>query len=361
MIVKRLDLMNFRNYETLSFEPGQGTNILYGDNAQGKTNVLESIYMCATSRSHRASRDKEMIRFNAEEAHIRMFIEKKGSEYRIDMHLKKSKAKGIAVNGIPIRKVSELFGIMNVILFSPEDLNIVKNGPGERRKFMDFELCQLDKVYTNHLMNYNKILMQRNKLLKDIVYQPSLADTLDVWDMQLISYGEQVMQARIRFVEQLNQVIQKLHRNITGEKEEIQIVYEPDVKPGNFEAELLASRERDLRQHSTCKGPHRDDLCFLVNGIDIRRFGSQGQQRTAALSLKLSEIALVHQITGDYPVLLLDDVLSELDSSRQTQLLSTIQDTQTFITCTGIDEFVNCRFPIDHLFEVEMGTVTRKN
>lgn len=361
MIIKRLDLMNFRNYETLSLKPGSGTNILYGDNAQGKTNVLESIYMCSAARSHRASRDRELIRFDAEEAHIKMLVDKHDSEYRIDMHLKKNKSKGIAVNGIPIRKISELFGIVNIIFFSPEDLNLVKKGPSERRRFIDFELCQLDKVYTNHLMNYNKVLAERNRLLKDMAFTPELSDTLSVWDGQLAAYGEAVMSDRTRFVGQLNKVMRELHYTLTGGKEQIEIVYEPDVIEGSFEKEIQRSMDRDMRQHVTCRGPHRDDICFLVNGIDIRRYGSQGQQRTAALSLKLSEIQLVRQLIRDTPVLLLDDVLSELDSSRQMQLLATIKDIQTFITCTGLDEFVNCRFPIDSLFEVSAGTAVRKN
>ncbi|MDO5409835.1 MAG: DNA replication/repair protein RecF [Lachnospiraceae bacterium] len=361
MIIKRLDLMNFRNYDTLSLEPGAGTNILYGNNAQGKTNILESIYMCSTARSHRASRDRELIRFDAEESHIKMLVDKHGSQYRIDMHLKKSKTKGIAVNGIPIRKVSELFGIVNIIFFSPEDLNLVKKGPSERRRFIDSELCQLDRVYTNHLMNYNKVLMQRNRLLKDMAFKQGLSDTLSVWDEQLIAFGENVIKDRKEFVGQLNSIIQELHRKLTGGREQIEIIYEPDAAPGAFEKELKGSIERDIRQHATCRGPHRDDICFLVNGIDIRKYGSQGQQRTAALSLKLSEIELVRQLIHDSPVLLLDDVLSELDSSRQTQLLSAIKETQTFITCTGLDEFVNCRFPIDHLFEVSEGTAVRKN
>lgn len=361
MIIKKLDLMNFRNYETLSLNPGSGTNIMYGDNAQGKTNILESIYMCSTARSHRASRDKELIRFDAEEAHIKMLVDKNGSEYRIDMHLKKNKAKGIAVNGIPIRRVSELFGIVNIIFFSPEDLNLVKKGPAERRRFIDFELCQLDKVYTNHLMSYNKVLEQRNRLLKDLAFTPELADTLSVWDEQLALYGEKVIQDRMKFIEQLNSIIQQLHKNLTADKEQLEIIYEPDVTPGTFKETLHRSLDRDIHQHVTCKGPHRDDICFQINGIDIRKYGSQGQQRTAALSLKLSEIQLVRRLISDTPILLLDDVLSELDSSRQMQLLATIQNIQTFITCTGLDEFVNCRFPMDDLFEVTAGTVERKN
>ncbi|MCI6730842.1 MAG: DNA replication/repair protein RecF [Lachnospiraceae bacterium] len=361
MKIRQLDLMNFRNYETLSLEPGPGTNILYGDNAQGKTNILESIYMCGAARSHRASRDREMIRFDAEEAHIKMFVEKHESIYRLDMHLKKSKTKGIAVNGLPIRKVSELFGIVNIIFFSPEDLNLVKKGPAERRRFIDSELCQLDKVYTSQLMNYNKVLMERNRLLKDMAFSPGLSDTLSVWDEQLAEFGEKIIKRRTGFVGQLNDIIRSLHYTLTGGKETITLLYEPDTEPGRFSEALEESLDRDMRQRITSRGPHRDDICFLVNGIDIRKYGSQGQQRTAALSLKLSEIELVRQLIHDTPVLLLDDVLSELDSSRQTQLLAAIKDTQTFITCTGLDEFVNCRFPIDHLFRVADGRVERQN
>jgi len=361
MRITQLDLMNFRNYEGLHLVPGPGTNILYGQNAQGKTNVLESIYMCGTARSHRTSRDKEMIRFGEDESHIRMLLERNDLTYRIDMHLKKNQAKGIAINGVPIRRVSELYGLVNIIFFSPEDLGLIKRGPAERRRFIDFELCQLDKVYTSHLVNYNKVLGERNQLLKDIAFEPSLEATLSVWDQQLIRYGTEVIRARERFTDRLKDIIKDIHSNITGGREVLEISYEADTGPEEFADRLLSRRDQDLRLKTTCTGPHRDDLAFMIGGTDLRKFGSQGQQRTAALSLKLSEIEMVKQLIGDTPVLLLDDVLSELDTSRQTKLLSVIRSTQTFITCTGLDEFVSCRFPIDHLFEVEDGTVTRKN
>ena len=339
MYIESLELKNFRNYEDLSIVLDPGTNILYGDNAQGKTNVLEAIYLCGTTKSHRGSKDKEMIRFDQDESHIRMMVKKDGVSHKIDMHLKKNKSKGIAVNGIP------------------EDLNIIKNGPSERRRFMDLELCQLNKVYLQELTSYNKVLNQRNKLLKDIGFQPGLTETLDVWDMQLVSYGKKIISLRKRFMEELGEIIRQIHSNQTGQKEEIRLLYEPDVEEEVFEEKLQSAREKDLRFRVTSVGPHRDDFCVQTNGIDIRKYGSQGQQRTAALSLKMSEIYLVEKVTKDHPVLLLDDVLSELDSNRQNYLLQSIHNIQTVITCTGLDELIENNFSIDRVFRVTEGKI----
>ena len=357
MYIESLELKNFRNYEELSIVLDPGTNILYGDNAQGKTNVLEAVYLCGTTKSHRGSKDKEMIRFEQDESHIRMMVKKDGVSHKIDMHLKKNKAKGIAIDGIPIRKAAELFGIVNLVAFSPEDLNIIKNGPSERRRFMDLELCQLNKVYLQELTSYNKVLNQRNKLLKDIGFQPGLTETLDVWDMQLVSYGKKIISLRRQFMEELGEIIRQIHSNLTGKKEEIRLLYEPDVEEKVFEEKLQSAREKDLRVRVTSVGPHRDDFCVQTNGIDIRKYGSQGQQRTAALSLKMSEIYLVEKVTKDHPVLLLDDVLSELDSSRQNYLLQSIHNIQTVITCTGLDELIENNFSIDRVFRVTEGKI----
>ena len=251
--IESIKLNNFRNYESLELSFDRGTNIFYGDNAQGKTNILEAIYLCGTSKSHKGSKDREIIRFDQEESHIRMMVGKDSMSYKIDMHLRKNKAKGVAINGLPIKKARELLGVVNLVFFSPEDLNIIKNGPGERRRFMDAELCQLDKLYLTDLAGYNHILNQRNKLLKDMYRQPQLGATLDVWDMQLITYGKKI----------------------------------------------------------------------------------------------------IH----DKPVLLLDDVLSELDSSRQNYLLESIHDIQTMITCTGLDDFISHQFQINKVFHVVSGQV----
>lgn len=363
MIIKSIELKNFRNYEDLNISFDKGTNILYGDNAQGKTNILEAAYMSGTTKSHKGSKDKEMIRFKEQEAHIRTIIEKKQpgtecmKEYQIDMHLKQSKSKGIAINQIPIKKAGELFGILNMVFFSPEDLNIIKNGPAERRRFLDSELCQLDKIYLSDLTNYNKILNQRNKLLKDMVYRPDLADTLPIWDMQLVETGKKIIFRRKQFIKELNEIVHEIHYKISGGKEELFLKYEPNIDDIFLEDELNRAKQKDMKMCMTSVGPHRDDMLFSIGDIDIRKFGSQGQQRTSALSLKLSEIELVKKTIHDTPVLLLDDVLSELDSNRQNYLLNSINDIQTLITCTGLDEFVKNRFQINKVFQVVEGKV----
>ena len=369
MVIKSLDLMDFRNYENLNIDFGSGINIFYGDNAQGKTNILEAIYMSATTKSHRGTKDKDIIRFGCEEGHIRLFLlNSENVESKLDIHLRKSKTKGIAVDGVRLKKATELLGLINVVLFSPEDLDIIKGGPGERRRFIDMELCQLDDFYIYNLNNYNRIINQRNNLLKDLYFNPSLKDTIGIWDSQLVSFGSKVIERRVLFVKQLNEVIAGIHERLSGGKEHLEIVYEPNVSIEDFESELAASTDRDIKSKMTNVGPHRDDLVFIIKrtdgsdisdeGIDVRKFGSQGQQRSAALSLKLSEIEIVKKLSKDTPVLLLDDVLSELDSNRQNFLLDSIGDVQTMITCTGLDEFVNSRLKVDRVFNVTNGSIT---
>lgn len=361
MIIKSIELTNFRNYDSLSLEFDKGTNILYGDNAQGKTNVLEAIYLSSITKSHKGSKDQDIIKFGENEAHLRTYLEKDGDTYKVDMHLRRSGSKVIAVNGQKLKKAAGLLGLLNVVFFSPEDLSIIKNGPSERRRFIDMELCQLDSFYLYNLNNYNKIVNQRNKLLKDIYTNYSLKDTLDIWDSQLISYGSKIIERRVAFINQLNEIIYDIHKKLSGDKEEILIKYEPNVLIEDFEKKLKQNQKKDIKLKMTTVGPHRDDICIDVNGIDIRKFGSQGQQRTAALSLKLSEIELVKKITKDTPVLLLDDVLSELDSNRHKYLLDSIGNIQTIITCTGLDDFVNDRFEINKVFKVSNGKIVGGN
>ena len=359
MIIKSLKLKNYRNYDLLDLTFDPKTNILYGDNAQGKTNILEALYLSGTTKSHRGTKDRDMIQFGHDESHLETVVEKKGIIFQIDMHLKKNSPKGIAIDKVPIRRASELFGIVHFVFFSPEDLNIIKEGPAGRRRFIDLELSQLDKIYLNNLSNYNRIINQRNSLLKDIYgsNQQHLLETLDIWDMQLAAYGTKVLERRKEFVRQVNEIISEIHFRLTGGKEQLSLTYESSIGEMSMEQALKKNRERDLRMKSTSVGPHRDDLCFLSGDLDIRKFGSQGQQRTAALSLKLAEIELVKRIIGDTPILLLDDVLSELDKNRQNYLLDSIHDIQTVITCTGLDEFVNHRFSINKIFHVKSGHV----
>ena len=335
MIIKSLKLKNYRNYDLLDLTFDPKTNILYGDNAQGKTNILEALYLSGTTKSHRGTKDRDMIQFGYDESHLETVVEKKGIIFQIDMHLKKNSPKGIAIDKVPI----------HFVFFSPEDLNIIKEGPAGRRRFIDLELSQLDKIYLNNLSNYNRIINQRNSLLKDIYgsNQQHLLETLDIWDMQLAAYGTKVLDRRKEFVRQVNEIISEIHFRLTGGKERLSLTYESSIGEMSMEQALKKNRERDLRMKSTSVGPHRDDLCFLSGDLDIRKFGSQGQQRTAALSL------------------LLDDVLSELDKNRQNYLLDSIHDIQTVITCTGLDEFVNHRFSINKIFHVKSGHVAKEN
>lgn len=360
MYIKDLALMNFRNYENARITFSDGINILYGDNAQGKTNILEAIYVAGTTKSHRGSKDREMIRFGQEESHIRTDIRKDGMNRRIDMHLKKNKTKGIAIDLVPIHRSSELLGTMNMVFFSPEDLTIIKNSPVERRNFMDMELCQLDKIYVSELAGYKKVLDQRNNLLRQISFDKSKLDMLSVWNDQLVKYGIEIIKKRNHFIDLLNEIIPDIHKNLTSGKEKLNLVYEKNVETESFLSMLDEKQESDIKNQTTQTGPHRDDIIFLVNDMDVRRFGSQGQQRTVALSLKLAEIKLVKKIINDNPILLLDDVMSELDRSRQDALLDSIKEIQTILTCTGYDDFIKERLKINKVYKVTAGTIEEK-
>lgn len=358
MKINQLELSEFRNYKDLSVSFDESVNILFGDNAQGKTNVLEAIYLCGTTKSHKGSKDKEMIRLSSDESHIRMMIEKAGIPHRIDMHLRKNKAKGVAIDGIPIKRSSELMGLLHIVFFSPEDLSMMKNGPGERRRFLDLELCQLDPTYLYHLSNYNRAANQRNNLLKQIGFQKELKETIDIWDMQLVEHGSVIINTRKQFVDELNELLPWIHAKLSGGKEELYVRYEPNVSAAEFGQKLAMNLERDIILKATGCGPHRDDISFYVGNQNLKLYGSQGQQRTAALSLKLAEIELVRKKIKESPVLLLDDVLSELDRNRQTYLLESITDLQTIITCTGLEEFVDNQKENYKLFQVTEGVLS---
>lgn len=362
--IKTLQLKDFRNYEQLSLEFSDGINILYGDNAQGKTNILEAIYLMATTKSHRGAIDKEVLRFGTNEAHIKGEVFRDGATWRIDMHLQRGRSKGIAIDGQRIKKASQLVGKIPTVLFSPEDLAIVKDGPSQRRRFIDMELCQLNESYLYNLARYNRVIQQRNKLLKDIYEHPEQKPLLDVEDKQLVVYGKEIIRFRQIFLDQVREIIAPIHDKLTGEEERLTLTYEPYVAEDDFEAALASARDRDVILKQTTVGPHKDDFAFYVarkgvpgGAVDIRHYGSQGQQRTASLSLKLAEIEIVKRSKKENPVLLLDDVLSELDKSRQKALLDEIGEIQTIITCTGYDEFVNSRLKIDRLLHVQNGTV----
>jgi len=358
MIIKSIELNNFRNYKDLKLDFHKGVNIFYGDNAQGKTNLLEAVYYSGKTKSYRSCSDKELINFEKSEAHIQTIIEKKSKEYIIDFHLKESDKKGVAINKIPIKRADELFNLCKMVFFSPEDLNIIKQGPSVRRKFIDMELSQIEPLYLNSFTNYKKLLNQRNCILKEYYNKKDFKDILSVIDIQLISYGKDIINYRKRFIRELNSIVMDVSRKMTDGKEVLIIDYDYNVSADNYELVFEDSFEKDIRLKTTNVGPHRDDLCFKVNDIDLRHFGSQGQQRTAALSLKLAEIEVLKKITKDNPILLLDDVLSELDKKRQNCLLESISDIQTLITCTGLEDFIKNSFNADKLYHVESGCIS---
>lgn len=361
MYVKKISLKNYRNIERLELELKNGVNIFYGSNAQGKTNLLESIYIGATGRSHRTHKDKELIKFDKEEAHIRLEIQNDKVSDRIDIHLKKESKKGIAINNIPINKLGELFGYLNVVIFSPEDLSLIKQGPQERRKFIDMELCQINNIYYYNLSQYYKVLKQRNTLLKKISKNPSLKETLFVWDNQLIDFGTKIIETRQVFIEKLNAISKKIHMEITSNKEELEIKYKPSVLASEFKEKLEKNIDKDILYMSTSYGPHKDDVLFFINGINARDFGSQGQQRTVSLSTKLAEINLIEDEKAILPVLLLDDVLSELDKDRQRFLIKNIKKLQVIITCTGVEDVLKNLDEECNIFKVLDGNIFAEN
>jgi len=340
MWVRELSLENFRNFERLRVGLENGVNIVYGDNANGKTNFIEAIYFCATGRSQRANHDKELIRFGSHEAHLKAAVASDLSTNHIDVHLfREGKKKGIAIDHIPIKKLSQLFGLLLVVIFTPEDLRIIKAGPGERRAFMDLELCQLNGVYYHALRQYYQALKQRNNLLKGILKDRSKQETLELWNAPLCQYGTQVMAHRAAFVEAIGDIAAKVHLDITGGREKLTLMYRPQVSDSDqYEEKLHRSTDRDIALGNTSVGIHKDDMAFAIDGNDVRTYGSQGQQRTAALSVKLAEIELIKSRMRHTPVLLLDDVLSELDESRQRFLFKHIGDMQTVLTCTGVED-----------------------
>ncbi len=358
MYITEVSLQGFRNLAQLKIEPSQGINVIYGSNAQGKTNFLESLYFCAMGRSMRGKSDQQLIHFDEEESHIRMMVQRKNRYDRIDVHLKQNEKKGIAINGLPVRKLGDLFGTLYAVIFSPEDLSLVKDGPGERRRFLDMELCQLSKVYYYDLQQYYRILKQRNNLLKEIQKKPDLAETLFVWDAQMAEYGERIISSRKRFLLRLDEIAAEKLSRLTGDRDHLQTSYKPNCEEGMLAEKLRRNLDRDIYFGATQSGPHKDDVIFSIDGREVKVYGSQGQQRTTALAARLAEIDLIREETGEEPVLLLDDVFSELDERRQKFLLESIGGLQAFVTCTGIEDSVKKYIAKDNLFYVENGVIT---
>lgn len=331
MKIHQLTLKNFRNYEQLELLFKEGANVFVGQNGQGKTNVLEAISLLSVGRSFRTARDLDMVQFGHDDARVSAVVQNLHGQYTIDMKLGKSIKKAVKINSVPIEKLQDLFGVLNIVVFSPDDLKLVKDGPKERRLFLDREISQLKPRYYRILSEYYKVLNQRNTLLKQEVDEV----LLEIYTEQIAKSGFQIYRMRAEFIQHLKKFAQEIHSKISSKKEVLEIAYEPNVYATSEEEYfrcLMDGKENDLiRKHST-RGIHKDDMALVINEMDIRHFGSQGQKRSAAISLKLSEIQMIYQDTGEYPIVLLDDIFSELDYSRQRMLLDYVTNTQVFVT-----------------------------
>jgi len=359
MYIKDIELKDYRNYKDIRVSFSDKVNIFLGNNAQGKTNLLESIYLNAMAKSFKTSKDKELIRFGQEFCKVRSTTSIDDEDHITEILITKDGKKGIKSNGVKIRKTSQMLERIYIIIFSPEDMKIVKDEPEKRRKFIDRELCLIKPGYYNDLSNYKKVLKQRNTYLKESKIESSI---LDIWDYELAKYGSKVIKRRKDFIEKINLISHEIHDKISGGKESLELKYEPNVYfeenlEENFYQLLLESRNDDIKNRTTSKGPHKDDMKIAADEIDLRKFGSQGQQRTAALSLKLSEIKLIEEETGDKPILLLDDVLSELDNDRQTYLINSLGGNQLFITTTDIAGKVAKSLPEGKVFKINSGNI----
>jgi len=364
MFVKKLNLINYRNLNSVLLDLSPNLNILTGDNGQGKTNLLESIYLMATTSSHRTNTDKELICWEREKAQVNVFLQKRDYNVKLSMVLEGS-SKKYKVNNTPLEKKYEFMGNLNVVLFSPEDLYLVKGGPSYRRDFINTELSQVSKYYSKLLNDYNHVLKQRNNLLKKIRdYRNKNYDILDIWNEKIVYIGTKIIEKRLEVIDKLQILARLNQRKITNGSENLSLLYECSIgKELNniqliFRKVLENNREEEIKRGYSLYGPHRDDIIFKVNGIDLRKYGSQGQQRTTALALKLAELEFMKSETGEYPVLLLDDVFSELDEGRKNTLIEIIADRiQTFITTTDINILSNLRNSNYTIFDVHRGDI----
>ncbi len=366
MRLNSLNLLNFRNYSNLRFDPGPGLNLIFGFNAQGKTNLLESIYFLATTRSYRNNRDQDLLCWGSQYFKVNGIVSNHNRQTELEIEYQDSGKKTVKLSGVKQSRLPDYLGCLSVVLFSPEELAIVKGSPKERRRFLDMEISQLSKSYAFLLIQYYKVLAQRNMLLRSCKEKLQNINQLEVWDSQLILNGSQILLKRFEIIRKLAVLARSSHRQIAAGKENLEIKYlcsfqaKPDMAveeiKNSFRIKLKELRQEEIGRGLTLAGPHRDDLTFYINGSDVKSFGSQGQQRSTALSLKLAELELHYAVTGAYPILLLDDVLSELDSLRRHYLLASVQDkVQTFITTTNFENIDQSIMADAKVFRVDGG------
>ena len=347
MKIKSVKLKNFRNYDLLDLKFNSDLVVLTGKNAQGKTNIIEAIYFSALGKSFRLSKDKELIKWNEEFSKAEIEVENRFRNKKIEFFLSKNQKKAIKIDKLSIKRIGELLGELTIVFFSPDELRLIKDSPDERRRFMNINISQTDKKYFYLLNRYEKVLQNRNKLLKMTKNFENLADNIDIWDRALCDIAEKISEYRKKFIEDILPFAQKAHSYISGGKENLNIIYKGFYSGSSYkeamQKTLQKNLEKDYRLGFTSIGPHRDEIDIYINDVEVKNFGSQGQQRTVALSLKLAELEIIKERTGEYPILLLDDVFSELDKERRERLLKFTLRTQTIITCTDFDYNIeNC-------------------
>ena len=353
MYIEKIKLQNFRNYEQLELDLNKNINIIYGNNAQGKTNILEAIFLSSFGKSFRTNKEKEMIKFNEQSAIVEIFYQKKDREGKVKIEI--GNKKQISLNGIKLKKLSELLGNINIVIFTPDDINILKDGPAGRRRFLDMMIGQLRPNYVYNLNMYLKTIEQRNNYLRQIREENKPENMLEIWDENLAEYGEKIYVYRNEFINKIANKINNIHKNITDAKEEIKIEYLSNCDNKENYLKLLKERRKlDIIKGFTTKGIHRDDFVIYINDKEVSTFGSQGQNRTAVLSLKLSELQVVYDEIGEYPILLLDDFMSELDEERRKNFLNNIKNTQVILTGTDKIELSGVEYS---MFNVKEGKI----
>ncbi len=353
MYIKEIKLNNFRNYKQLDLNLNKNINIIYGNNAQGKTNILESIFLCSFGKSFRTTKEKEMIMFNENNLIVEIFYQKKDRDGKIKIEI--GDKKQIYLNGVKIKKLSELLGNINIVIFTPDDINILKDGPANRRRFLDMMIGQLRPNYVYNLNMYIKTIEQRNNYLRQIREENKAEEMLEIWDEKLADYGEKIFNYRNEFIEKISKKINKIHGEITDNKEKLKIEYVSNCENKEDYLKLLKERRKlDIIKGFTTKGVHRDDFMIYINDKEVSTYGSQGQNRTVILSLKLSELNVVYEEIGEYPILLLDDFMSELDEERRKNFLNNIKNTQVILTGTEKMDLHDLEY---NLYNIKKGEV----
>lgn len=353
MYIKEIKLNNFRNYKQLDLNLNKNINIIYGNNAQGKTNILESIFLCSFGKSFRTTKEKEMIMFNENNLIVEIFYQKKDRDGKIKIEI--GDKKQIYLNGVKLKKLSELLGNINIVIFTPDDINILKDGPANRRRFLDMMIGQLRPNYVYNLNMYIKTIEQRNNYLRQIREENKPEEMLEIWDEKLADYGEKIFNYRNEFIEKISKKINKIHREITDDKEKLKIEYVSNCENKEDYLKLLKERRKlDIIKGFTTKGVHRDDFMIYINDKEVSTYGSQGQNRTVILSLKLSELNVVYEEIGEYPILLLDDFMSELDEERRKNFLNNIKNTQVILTGTEKIDLHDLEY---NLYNIKKGEV----